>query len=119
MIQISAWSLVVVSVQTTDIIPSFGCCTDHRTWCLTSAAALAKDINMASGGNAGHAHQYSFRQQHRPWTPTWPLVVTLATNINTDSDCNRTIDPDLAFGGRINPRHHNGLMRKLRPLRSI
>lgn len=33
----------------------------------------------------------------------WPLVVALAKNINTDPSYSRTMDPDMALSGKLEP----------------
>lgn len=41
-------------------------------------------------------HQHGFRWQSRPRASSWPLVVTGATNINTDHGCSSVMDPAMA-----------------------
>lgn len=46
-------------------------------------------------------HQHGFRHQPRHRTSAWPLVLTQASDINTDPGCKRTPDPDMATHGSI------------------
>jgi hypothetical protein len=60
-------------------------------------SSLEPDVPMASGGSTGHPDQHVSSQQHcpqtstwslwlpRPWTSSWPLVVTQVIDIITDT----------------------------------
>lgn len=37
----------------------------------------------------------------RPRVTTWPLVAIRATNVDSDPDCYSAVDPDIAFGSRL------------------
>lgn len=50
-------------------------------------------------------HQHYLRQELTPGTLKWLLVVTRASDINTDPGCSRIIDPDMQHG----PGCHQGL----------
>lgn len=65
--------------ETTDNIIALGISTSQRH-------------QLASGGSTGHSNQHGFRQQHRQLTFTWPLVVTLAMDINTVPSYSRITD---------------------------
>ena len=43
-------------------------------------------------------HPHDHRVQPRPQASVWSSVATLAININKDSDCGRTMDPDMVLG---------------------
>lgn len=82
---------------------------------------------MTLRSRMGHRHQHGFRWQIRPWTSTWPLVVTfaidiyLAIDIHTVPGLSRTIKTNMAFSGSIGQyinvisdgnmahRHHNDI----------
>lgn len=53
-------------------------------------------IKNALGRSIAYKH-HDFRQQDRPQTSTQPSVVAWAKDINTDPDCNKTIDPNMAL----------------------
>lgn len=86
---------------------------------------------MSLGGNAGHSDKYgpgpvgsvAPRHQHRlRWLPSlrtsvWPLVVTWATDINTDTSCSKTTDPDFALLGSTG-HMASGQRRQRRPVTS-
>lgn len=96
--------------------PSHGSQHQHESWSswwpqvvarlLTSAwppvASWPPSINMALCGVTDHEHpcghqhgpQHELRWQYRPWTPTWYLVVTQATDNNMTWRSSRTIDSD-------------------------
>lgn len=43
-------------------------------------------------------HQYGLRSLTRPWASAQPSVVSEAMDINIDSGCSWTMDPEMAFG---------------------
>lgn len=99
------------------------------TW--LQAAAGIMDILMAFHGNMCHRYQHrpqlqqdqeprngpqwqdwprlhhGLRQQPRPRTSVWPLVVTWATGINMVPSCYRTMDTKVASRGSLD---HGGLL---------
>lgn len=78
-----------------DSLTTAGSQTQTRHWCLR-VAAQATQTRMAPVSSTAQGHQHGFRQKHRPYISTWPLLVTWATNINTDPGCSRSMDPDMA-----------------------
>lgn len=53
---------------------------------MVSGGCTSHSYHMVLGNNMAHEHECGFRQQHRMWTSTWPLVVPLAPG------CSRTLD---------------------------
>lgn len=57
---------------------------------------------MAPADSAGHSgqhdqHPHDLRLWPRHWASLWPLVAICAMNINKDTDCGRTMDPDIVL----------------------
>lgn len=106
------------AIQTKDIVMAFGgnmgLGHQHTLDMITDpdmapGSSLGPDIPMASGGSTDHSDQHVPLWQHNSqistWSlvaiqimdMTWPLVVTQATDTDTDPSCSRTTDPDMAL----------------------
>ncbi|ERE71478.1 hypothetical protein H671_6g15724 [Cricetulus griseus] len=84
---------MAIYVKTNDLSSQW----KHRWWDSTSNLAIAQTTTMASSCNVimdpdkafrsstALGHQHGFRLQPRQKKTAWPKVVTLVTNINTDS----------------------------------
>lgn len=80
---------------------------------MASGNSLDPDILMASDGRGGRSvhpsphngvtlrFPHSFQWYPRPRTCALPLVITQATDIDSDPSCNRTIEPDMAIGSLL------------------
>lgn len=66
-----------------------------------------------------HGHQHGSKLQNRPQISTWPLVLTQAMDINIDPGYNRIMDPDMSFGGSIDPDIAMASGWQCGPLRSV
>lgn len=51
-----------------------------------------------SGNGTVLRHQLAHRGQTRSWVTVWHLVATQVTDINKDSGCRKTMDPDMVLG---------------------
>lgn len=100
------WSLMVSGVTDTNTEP--GCCraTDPEMALggrhglndtVASVDSSAHPNWPDSGGATALRSQHGHRLQHRSWASTWPLVATWAREINTNSGCHRTMDPDMVL----------------------
>lgn len=114
----SIWFRAVA--QTRDIPIAFGGNVDHEhlhglCWShsmdinMAPSCRWTTDPDMNSSGNKGYSHLYGLLWHHSPWTPTWlqaaaqtmiiPKVFggNVATkDINTNHNCYRTMDKDMA-----------------------
>lgn len=73
-------------------------------------SSLGLDVPMASGSSISQSDQRVLPQQHNTQIPTWSpatvqtidicsrALITWATNINTDPNCSRIMDLDMALG---------------------
>lgn len=98
------WPLVVPWTMDFNTDPHCGRTTDPD---MVLNSSLDLDVTMTSGESAGHSdwhalhNRVALKHQHgpkwpRPLASTWPLIVSVAMNSNTDSGCSRVIDPDVA-----------------------
>lgn len=90
--------------------------------------SLGSDTTMPAGGSAGHSdqfasssaacltpgHLHNLRQQHRVEIQA-ALNGNMGHRHNTDPDCGRAVDPDMACG-HPRPEHHYGLRWQHKPV---
>uniref|UniRef100_A0A8C6N281 Sperm microtubule inner protein 2 n=2 Tax=Mus TaxID=862507 RepID=A0A8C6N281_MUSSI len=114
-------------------LPLFTCSTDSdysRTTDpdLVLSSCTVPNINMVSRGHRGYSDRYGPQRLRRPLTSIWPPAIARPKNINmdsssslehghphglqlltspkdinTDSGCNRTTDPDMALSSSMSP----------------
>lgn len=103
---ISTRSLEVIEV--TDVNSDPNCCkgTDPD---MTLSSIPGPGDTMAQGDSAGHSgqhalddsmapgHPHDLRLWPRHWASLWPLVAICAMDINKDTGCGRTMDPDIVL----------------------
>ena len=81
------------------------------------SSSMGLDVPMTSGGTTSYSeHHVSSGSmdlrytddtwwQPKSWVSTWPLVLTQATDINTDPSYRRTMDPDMVLGSSPGQDH--------------
>lgn len=81
--------------QTGNIITALGGSTSHGHQRMASGINTGRGYQHVPNGSMDHRHQHGFRQLHRLWTSTWPLVITGTINMASSSYTDHEHPPGL------------------------